>query len=212
MEEELYEKIWGRKKENQVNYHKKGTRAYEASKLIRKGDNILDVGCGDGALFHLIKEKCKDYYGTDISKTALSLLKEKKVHTNIVNLNKEKLPFKDNLFDYTVCLDVIEHVFDPVKLIDELFRVTKPTGYVILSTPNIRYYRHISKLISGKFPLTSGDQEHYDGGHIHYFTYKDIIDLCTDKSSKIKKYGINTKYMIEFLSGGILVKAKKNDK
>ena len=212
MEEELYEKIWERKKENQVNYHKKGTRAYEASKLIRKCDNILDVGCGDGALFHLVKDKCKAYYGTDISKTALNLIKDKKVHTKIVNLNTEKLPFNDNMFDYTVCLDVIEHVFDPLNLVNELFRVTKPKGYVIISTPNIRYYKHILKLISGRFPNTSGDLEHYDGGHIHYFTYQDVVDLCIDQSSKVKKYGINTRYMIEFLSGGVLVKARKNDK
>ncbi len=209
MEKEVYEKIWGRKKQQEIDYFKKGTRIYEASKLIKNCDKVLDVGCGDGALFHLIKDKCNEYYGTDISKTALSLIKDKKVKAKVVNINTEKLPFKDNFFDYTICLDVIEHVFDPVKLVDELFRVTKPEGDVIISTPNIRCYKHIISLVRGRFPKTSGDQEHYDGGHLHYFTYKDIIDLCSKKSSKIEKYGINTRYMIEFLSGGILIKAKK---
>lgn len=209
MEKEVYEKIWERKKLKEVDYTKKGTRVYEASCLIKDCDKILDVGCGDGALFNLVKDKVKEYYGTDISKTALSLIKDKKVKTNIVNINTEKLPFKDNFFDYSVCLDVIEHVFDPVKLVDELFRVTRKEGFVIISTPNIRYYKHILKLILGIFPKTSGDPEHYDGGHLHYFTYKDIMGLCSNKSSKVKKYGINTKLFIEFFSGGILVKAKK---
>ena len=209
MEKEVYNKIWDRKKDQKVDYSKKGTRVYEASKLIKDCNKLLDVGCGDGALFHLIKDKVNEYYGTDISKTALSLLKDKKVKTKTVNINTEKLPFNDNMFDYTVCLDVIEHVFDPLNLVNELFRVTKPKGHVIISTPNIRYYKHILKLISGRFPNTSGDKEHYDGGHLHYFTYKDLMGLCYQKSSKIKKEGINTKFMVELFSSGILIKAKK---
>mgnify|MGYP001583263791 FL=1 len=209
MEKEVYEKIWERKKEKKVDYAKKGTRVYEASCLVNDCDKILDVGCGDGAIYSLIKEKCKNYYGIDISKTALSQIKDKKVNTKVVNINEQKLPFQDNFFDYVVCLDVIEHVFDPVNLVDELFRVTQKEGFVIISTPNIRYYKHILKLIFGRFPKTSGDKEHYDGGHLHYFTYKDLIELCSQKSSNIKKCGINTKFIIEFFSGGILIKAKK---
>ncbi len=209
MEKEVYEKIWERKKEKKVDYAKKGTRVYEASCLVNDCDKILDVGCGDGAIYSLIKEKCKNYYGIDISKTALSQIKDKKVNTKVVNINEQKLPFQDNFFDYVVCLDVIEHVFDPVNLVDELFRVTQKEGFVIISTPNIRYYKHILKLIFGRFPKTSGDKEHYDGGHLHYFTYKDLIELCSQKSSNVKKCGINTKFIIEFFSGGILIKAKK---
>ncbi|MBI2106991.1 class I SAM-dependent methyltransferase [Candidatus Woesearchaeota archaeon] len=209
MEKYIYEKIWERKKDKVVDYAKKGTRVYEASCLIQDCNKILDVGCGDGALYNIIKGRCKNYYGVDISKTALSQIKDKKVNMRVVNINEEKLPFQDNFFDYVVCLDVIEHVFDPIKLIEEIFRVTKKEGFVIISTPNIRYYKHILKLIFGRFPKTSGDPEHYDGGHLHYFTYKDIIEICSQKSSKIKKCGINTKFMIEFFSGGILIKAKK---
>lgn len=209
MEKEVYEKIWERKKLKEIDYAKKGTRVYGASCLIKDCDKILDVGCGDGALYSLIKRKCKNYYGIDISKTALSQIKDKRINVKIININEQKLPFQNNFFDYVVCLDVIEHVFNPNRLIEELFRVTKKEGYVILSTPNIRYYKHIIKLILGRFPKTSGDQEHYDGGHLHYFTYRDIIDLCSNKSSKIKKCGINTKFMIEFFSGGILIKARK---
>jgi len=209
MEKEVYEKIWKRKKLKEVDYNKKGTRVYEASHLIKDCDKILDVGCGDGALYTLIKSKCNGYYGIDISKTAISQIKDKKVNVRIVNLNEQKIPFQDTFFDYAVCLDVIEHVFDPVKLIEELFRVTKKEGFVILSTPNIRYYKHILNLIFGRFPKTSGDPEHYDGGHLHYFTYKDLMGLCYQKSSKIKKEGINTKFMVELFSSGILIKAKK---
>ena len=161
MEKEVYEKIWKRKKDKVVDYTKKGTRVYEASCLIQDCDKILDVGCGDGVLYNIIKDRCKSYYGVDISKTALSQIKDKKVNVRIVNINEQKLPFQDNFFDYVVCLDVIEHVFDPVKLIEELFRVTKREGLVIISTPNIRYYKHILKLIFGRFPKTSGDPEHY---------------------------------------------------
>jgi hypothetical protein len=54
----------------------------------------------------------------------------------------------------------------------------KPGGTLILSFPNVRAITRLMTLaIKGKFPRTSGDGEHYDGGHLHYFTTRDIQDL-----------------------------------
>lgn len=53
-----------------------------------------------------------------------------------VNLEKQTIPFDDNCFDAVLCLDVLEHVDNTQDVFDELCRVTKPGGHVIISLPN----------------------------------------------------------------------------
>jgi SAM-dependent methyltransferase len=81
---------------------------------------------------------------------------------------------------------VIEHVFDPRFLLDEIARVLKPGGILLLDTPNIRYAKHLwSLLIGGRFPVTAGDDEDlrlaHDGGHLHYFARRDIEVLLRQR-------------------------------
>jgi methionine biosynthesis protein MetW len=213
VEEELYSKIWERKESNAKDIHiEKGSRVDVALELLDEGENILDIGCGDGAFGYLAIERYDNVYGVDISETALKIAASRGILTQKINLNNNRLPFESNFFDAVVSLDVIEHVFDPANHISEARRVLKKDGIIVIATPNIRYLPHLFKLVVlGKFPKTSGDDEHYDGGHIHYFTLKDIIDLLkTNKFQIIQKRGVfGREFLREFFSGGIVVKAMK---
>jgi SAM-dependent methyltransferase len=63
-----------------------------------------------------------------------------------------RLPFDDDQFNYSVCLEGIEHVLEPYGLMRELFRVTRPGGQIILSTPNIGgMYSRLQFLCTGTF-------------------------------------------------------------
>lgn len=82
----------------------------------------------------------------------------------------------------------------------------------MISTPNIRYLRHLfSLIVKGRFPETSGDTEHWDGGHLHYFTYKDIEELLKSFVFKIvmRKGVFGMDFLKGFLSTGIVIKARK---
>jgi len=62
------------------------------------------------------------------------------------------IPFPDNGFDYVVCLEVIEHLDDPLALCRELRRVLRPGGWLLISTPNILSLRsRIKFLLDGSF-------------------------------------------------------------
>ncbi len=211
-EEKLYEKIWHRKEQDTVLEVEKGGRADVALKLLERGDRLLDIGCGDGILGYYAKNFYKEIHGIDVSETALKIAKERGIITKKVNMNEEVLPFEADYFDAVTCLDVLEHVFEPEDLINEFSRVLKKGGIVVISTPNIRYWHHLYDLtFRGIFPKTSSDEEHYDGGHLHYFTFRDIEKLVEKRGFKVlQRSGVFGKdFMKEFLSPGIVIKAKK---
>ncbi|MDI3501051.1 MAG: hypothetical protein PWP22_822 [Thermoanaerobacter sp.] len=207
-----YDKIWKKKDNLDSPVIEKGSRVDVALKLLEKGDRLLDVGCGDGTLGYHAKNMYNEIYGVDISEKALKIARKRGVITFKVDLNKDKLPFQDNFFDAVTCLDVIEHVIDPRFLIKEIYRVLKTGGILIISTPNIRDWKYLFSLIfKGKFPKTSDDTELWDGGHLHYFTFKDIEELLKSNGFKIvKKCGVFGRNVFkELLSPGIVIKGVK---
>lgn len=212
VEEELYQRIWANQNSDGSINVDPGSRVALALKLLDSGDRFLDIGCGAGTLCHAVKDRFKDIYGVDISENALDIAKKYCTNTSKVNLNVERLPFEDGYFDAVACLDVIEHLFDPVCLLEEIGRVLKNDGVLVISAPNIRYWRHLSSLvIKGRFPKTSSDSRHYDGGHLHYFTFKDLDEMLKYHGfSTVKRRGVFGRDMfMEILSPGIVIKSVK---
>ncbi len=110
---------------------------------------ILDIGCGHGDFLKPIHDKTIHSYGLDPDNNALdknTFIKNKTVGT------VEKLPFESNFFDLVVSAWVLEHLPDPQKAFQEIFRVLKPDGKVIFLTPNVWNYNvWIIRLIPEKF-------------------------------------------------------------
>jgi len=91
--------------------------------------NILDVGCGIKPYESLFN--AASYTGIDINGGGHSA-KDKTVDKFYDGMN---IPFSDNYFDTVVCTEVLEHVAEPKKLLDEIRRVLKIGGEVYLSVP-----------------------------------------------------------------------------
>lgn len=106
----------------------------EARKL--KPNTVLDVGCGEGfTLMRLHKEKIgKKLSGIDNMEQAIKLGKKLHPQFKIEKGDIYKLPYKDNSFDLVLCMEVLEHLENPVAALKELKRVSKK--YVLLSVPN----------------------------------------------------------------------------
>jgi len=205
-----------------------GERVEVASKYVIKAGKLLDIGCGSGEIIFFVKDRVSKIYGVDNSRKKLELAKRNGLITKAFDLNDGKLPYKDFLFEVVTCLDVLEHIKNPVKLSREVYRVLKKNGAFILSTPNIRFSGHLFSLIfKGRFPKTSDNKEAYDGGHIHYFAFSDLRSILKKAGFKIThergiinkakrgfwgqffKIILGEKFMREFRSQGILIVAKK---
>lgn len=178
----LYADIWDRKlaAARAFTPPPPNTRLAVGAVVARRygGGTLLDVGCGDGLLALLVADCFAALHGVELAPPAARRAASRGVAASVANLDAGPLPYRDASIDLVTCLDVIEHVFDPAHLVGEIARVLRPGGHAIVATPNIRYWRHLRRLLfDGRFPHTSGDTEGYDGGHLHYFTYADVEAL-----------------------------------
>jgi len=96
-----------------------------------RGAKILEIGCGYGAFTSLLSQKGALVVGTEIDDISLKIARKFLGHNRQVKLVKvadELLPFKKNYFDVVVMFDVIEHVKNPKRIMQEIYRVLKNHG------------------------------------------------------------------------------------
>lgn len=139
--------------------------------------NLLEVGAQG--------QNIKKYIPKNISYSSLDIEGDSDYK---IDLNKQKIPVKDNTFDILVCLETLEHTLYPRKILKELKRVTKKDGFFVLSMPNdynlwlrLRYLLGIkSNMIEEPFEIVSKLQ------HIHRPRVKDILNLFSENFRIIK--------------------------
>lgn len=105
--------------------------------LLEKPFKILDTGCGTGINLKYL-QILGDAYGLDISKDALRFSKSRGLSSLICG-SADSLPFKNDLFDLVLALDVIEHIDDDLSAVRELNRVLKPGGRLIITVPAFQF-------------------------------------------------------------------------
>lgn len=150
-----------------------------------KNKKVLDVGCGTGYLGEELETRGAKVTGIDISKVALKKAHEVLSFTKVVDLNEDELPFKDRTFDLIVASEVIEHLFKPVIILEELRRILRDKGQLIITTPNFLYWGHRLRFLIGRFGYT--DEGPFDIGHIHFYTYQTLIDDLHKSGFRIVK-------------------------
>ncbi len=103
---------------------------------IPKTSLILDAGCGIGNILFSLNSNgfnSNKLYGIDIEEKLVKIAKESISSSNFMSGTIESIPFKDTVFDYIACYDLLEHVPDPKKAIHEISRVLKKDGYIYMT-------------------------------------------------------------------------------
>lgn len=101
------------------------------------GRRVLDVGCGTGAMLgHLARYGEVD--GVEMSAEAVGLC-GRRGQTRVTQATGHELPFPDASFDLVTALDVIEHIEDDRSAVEEMVRVLRPGGYLLLAVPAFRF-------------------------------------------------------------------------
>ncbi len=109
------------------------------SEIVKaKPVRFLDIGCGSGAVVNAITQFGISSFGVDISSNFIAQCKEKckgtfKIYDGV------QIPFDNEFFDVVGSFTVLEHVEKPMELLDDMVRVLKPGGTLIVACPN--FYR-----------------------------------------------------------------------
>ncbi len=142
---------------------------------------MLDIGCGNG---HLVGEFLKRGYkgvGVDPSESGIRNAQTKYPSGRFEALMADDL-ILDNLgeapFDLVVMVEVIEHIYDPVKAVNGVFSAVRPGGFFICSTPYHGYLKNLA------LALTNRLDYHLDpfwlGGHIKFWSFKTLSRLLKE--------------------------------
>jgi ubiquinone/menaquinone biosynthesis C-methylase UbiE len=107
------------------------------------GAKVLDLGCGTGRLAVELAERGYDIYAVDINHDLVKIAQEKaRERIGIAPFAiaaAELLPFRDDFFDICIVNNVLEHVANWGKTLDEVARVTKPGGMAYFDAANALY-------------------------------------------------------------------------
>jgi O-antigen biosynthesis protein len=170
--EKLHDKDWSETKATDA-FYSESPRYYDLSKIIEEQGPkiILDVGCGSGFLSRTIKARLPDLIvdGADISSIALERAKNLLRNSWQVNLDRADLPASSCAYDTAVCVEVLEHLYDPEHVLKEIHRCLKPGGRLIATVPNAVFWRYRIQSLFGQIPAPISDPRHLHAFNAHMF-------------------------------------------
>lgn len=179
---------------------------------ISSNSNILDIGCATGYNGeYLFKEKNCFLTGVDINPAHITSCKQRNCYKDLklINLNMLKSELDDyvNSFDYILMLDVIEHLYNPVSVINKLKKLLAEKGRMIFSIPNISHASIKISLMQNKFRYT--DLGLLDTTHIRFFTLETIIDLFNKTNMQINNIDFVFKPFCTNIDKDVCLKGQK---
>lgn len=157
---------------------------------FRDSANVLDVGCGAGFLSNYLAREKHQVTGIDLSQSSLEVAKQYDSTSSVKYLHADayQLPFANACFDVVCAMDILEHVEQPARLIQEASRVLKPGGLFFFHTFNRTWLSRLI-VIKGVDWLVPNAPKHM---HVYdlFITPEELKVLCQ-----------KGRFQVELLSG-----------
>lgn len=147
--------------------------------LPRPLGRVLDVGCGSGgAAAPLRAAGAERIVGIELDEEAA--VRARAAYDAVhVGPAEELVGGLGESFDTLLCYDVLEHLVDPVGLLERLRGVAAPRAHLHVSVPNARHWTLLRDLaLRGTFGYA--DAGHRDKTHLRWFTRRDLVALLAD--------------------------------
>ena len=153
--------------------------------IIEENSKILDLGCGDGTLLKLLKDK-KNIKGAGIEISQDEVIKCLSKGLSVIqgNIDEGLKQFQYNAYDYVVLNQTLQSTLNPEYVIEEMLRVGKKC---IVSFPNFAYWRvRLNYVLKGQMPKSRIlPFEWYNTPNIHLLTIKDFFEFAKKHNFKI---------------------------
>lgn len=140
---------------------------YYVARQLAGGKHVLDVACGEGYGSFIVAAGAASVVGVDIAAEAVQHASERYKTENLryVEASAASLPFDDASFDLVISFETIEHHDQHEEMLDEILRVLKPDGALLISSPNRQHYSldegyqnpyHVKELFKHEFVALIG--------------------------------------------------------
>jgi len=162
----------------EVDLDKSNGAPIQIFRFVGKNKRVLEIGCASGCQSKILTEDLNcTVTGIEINPIAAEDARKycQEVIVGDINsiLRNKDLAGKD--FDVVLIADVLEHLYDPRHVLEDLRTFISKEGYIVASIPNIVHSSVIYEMMKGKF-----DYREYgllDSTHIHFFTRKNIYKM-----------------------------------
>jgi|GEM_PF-778503 len=152
---------------------------YRFARRFVTSKTVLDIACGEGyGSAALLRAGAARVTGVDVSE-ATCLHAATKYGTSAVCGNAENIPVATNSIDVVVSFETIEHLLEPEKFVLECWRVLKPGGVLVISTPNRPVYNHSDLSVGPKEPNPFHEIE---------YSYQEFIALLRLRFNLMRVY------------------------
>jgi methionine biosynthesis protein MetW len=155
--------------------------------FVPRNSSVLDLGCGDGELLHLlVNKKSVRGQGIEINEQAIYECVAKGLSVFHGDLNTGLVDFSDKSIDYVILDQTLQQLERPDDVLSDALRVGRKT---IVVFPNFAHYlARLQMLIRGRSPVTPFlPYQWHDTPNLRFFSTLDFRDYCGQKGIRIEK-------------------------
>jgi 2-polyprenyl-3-methyl-5-hydroxy-6-metoxy-1,4-benzoquinol methylase len=153
--------------------------------MVGRDKVTLDVGCAGGYFARLMADRGCDVTGLDINSAAVE--QARRFYSRVLVADIDAVPLPEAVegarFDVVVFGDVLEHLRNPVRILDETRQILNKSGYVVASIPNIAHGAVRLALLKGSFEY--GEVGLLDDSHVRFFTARSVEELFAEAGYRI---------------------------
>ncbi len=152
--------------------------------IVEANSRVLDLGCGNGTLLKLLKNKNIKGSGIEISQDEVIKCLSKGLSVIQGNIDEGLKQFQSDSYDYVILNQTLQSTQNPQYVLDEMLRVGKKC---IVSFPNFAYWRiRCCFCAKGIMPKSNVlPFEWYNTPNIHLLTIKDFFEFAKNQNFKI---------------------------
>lgn len=158
------------------------------AKKVQTGSRILDVGCGEGKFGAMLQGENCYLVGVDIDTLACKNAVEKYNYSHVYCFNVEEpeqdrkeyeeFCLKEQKFDYIALIDILEHVINPTRVVENVIQHLNKKGKILVSVPNVNNADIMANLLRDRFNYREAGV--LDNTHTKYFTKHSFIEWIED--------------------------------
>lgn len=151
---------------------------------------VLDLGCGPGRMTDVLGSSGSRIrlFASDLSFQQCRTTAQKSCRPHVCQSDAEHLPFRDNAFDAIFMIEVLDHLYEPVKAIREVRRVLKPGGRLIVSVPNRDWMRY-DAYMRGRKPFQPVDDHWFRADEIRTLLFETGFEIRTARGGENLYFG-----------------------